>query len=533
MLRSAARASRRRALLALVIALLVAAAGRGLAAAEARLTDAETRGKQIYLKGTSGRDGTIDAVVGDEGLTLPGSALPCASCHGADGRGRPEGGVLPSDIRWSHLVKTYGHVHPDGSRHPAYDEDSFAAALRAGVDPAGNGFDRAMPLYAMADTEMADLVAYLKRLETDTDPGVEPDRVTVATLLPLDGPGAATGRAMAQVLHAHFADVNARGGVFGRRIDLLAIPAGDSPEQSVDGVRRAMAAEQIFAFVGAYTVGVDAEILGLLREDRVPLVGPFTLDPGDAFLDSSAFYLYPGFSEQARALADRALEAAGKAATIAVVGPARGNVDAPVAAVQDQLRHRDGSEPVVVRYATGEFDAAAIRDQAADATALIFLGSQAELETLLGTLAQADVLPAVYALSAFMSGPLFEAPRAFDQRIYLAFPTYFSDLSARGRADYRDLAERHALPPDHVQAQIAALAAARLLVEGLQRAGRELSRVRLVAALEALYAFETGLTPPLSYGPNRRIGARGAHIVAVDLVNRTYAVVDGGFREVR
>ena len=35
------------------------------------------------------------------------------------------------------------------------------------------------------------------------------------------------------------------------------------------------------------------------------------------------------------------------------------------------------------------------------------------------------------------------------------------------------------------------------------------------------------MTPPLSYGPNRRIGARGAHVVAVDLEQRAYAPTDG------
>jgi hypothetical protein len=71
-----------------------------------------------------------------------------------------------------------------------------------------------------------------------------------------------------------------------------------------------------------------------------------------------------------------------------------------------------------------------------------------------------------------------------------------------------------------------------LLVEGLRRAGRELSRVALVDALEALYGYETGVTPPLSYGPNRRIGARGAHVVAVDLIKKSYEPV-GGWHELR
>jgi ABC-type branched-subunit amino acid transport system substrate-binding protein len=271
----------------------------------------------------------------------------------------------------------------------------------------------------------------------------------------------------------------------------------------------------------------------LLRDDGVPLVGPFTLDPGDAFLDSTAFYLYPGLSDQARALADRAVDTTNGAEAVVVVAPANEHSGGPVAAIEDQFRKRRGAEPVVVRYAEGEYDAAAVGEQIGDARKVIFLGDQGELESLLTLLAERDTQPEIYTLSSLVTRPLFAAPAEFDKLIFLAYPTYFSDVTAKGRADYIDLAERHALPPDHLQAQIVALASARLFVEGLQRAGRELSRSRFVGALEALYAFQTGLTPPLSYGPNRRIGARGAHIVAVDLVNHSYAVVDGGWRDVR
>jgi hypothetical protein len=53
-----------------------------------------------------------------------------------------------------------------------------------------------------------------------------------------------------------------------------------------------------------------------------------------------------------------------------------------------------------------------------------------------------------------------------------------------------------------------------------------------VDGLEALYDYETGVTPPLSYGPNRRVGARGAHVVAVDLANGSYQPI-GGWHEIR
>ena len=55
--------------------------------------------------------------------------------------------------------------------------------------------------------------------------------------------------------------------------------------------------------------------------------------------------------------------------------------------------------------------------------------------------------------------------------------------------------------------------AAAVLTEGLRQAGRRLGRSELLAGLESLYRFETGLTPPLTYTPNRRVGANGAWVV--------------------
>lgn len=513
---------------------LLVAASVVPSAGDAGLEPAQARGKQIYLEGTSATGGRIDAVVGNEGVTLPASAVPCASCHGPDGLGRPEGGVLPPDIRWSQLTKSYGHVHEDGRRHPPFTEVNLARLLRSGLDPAHNRIDTAMPLYRMSERDMDDLVAYLRHLEHDRDPGVEDERVQVGSLLPLHGPQARLGQAMAQVMHAHFQEVNAQGGVFGRRIELLTVPYGDSPEGTLENLRAAFRQEGMFALVGAYTVGLDEPVLDLLRETGTPLVGPFTLDPGDEVADAAAFYLYPGFEEQARALVDQALADAGdEAAPVLVAGPEGERVQRLVAAVRDQLRGR-GPQPVVARYPAGGPDAEALAGRIGEsgAQAVFFFGRQDDLEALLDALATGGRQPRIYVLSSFLSRPLFEAPAGFHHRIFVAYPTLASDISARGQADFQDLARRHALPRDHVQAQVAAYAAAKLLEEGLRRAGRRLNRAALIDGLEALYAYDTGLTPPLTFGPNRRIGARGAHVMAVDLMKKAYQPV-GGWHELR
>ncbi len=65
-------------------------------------------------------------------------------------------------------------------------------------------------------------------------------------------------------------------------------------------------------------------------------------------------------------------------------------------------------------------------------------------------------------------------------------------------------------------AQLSAYSSSLILIEGLKRSGRDLSREKLIINLERLYEFDTGFTPLITYGPNRHIGALGAYIVTVD-----------------
>ena len=503
--------------------------------AAAEPTTAQSWGKQIYFEGTSPTGGEITAIVGSEGISLPASAVPCASCHGRDGLGRPEGGVIPPDIRWSEMTKVYGHVHEDGRKHPAFDENNLARLIRTGMDPGNNRLDTSMPLYAMSVEDMDSLVAYMKFLEHDWDPGISQRAIQVGTLLPLQGQQAALGQAMAQAMLAYFKELNERGGIFGRKLELLAVPYGSSVEATLDNLRKAFEQEGVFALVGSYTIGMEEPLLELLREQQMPMIGPFTLNPGDAFLDADVFYIYPGFAEQAQALAAKAtaLMKGGKG-RLAIVGPEGAHVDGLVAAVEGKLTEKRAFETETLRYPRGELDAKALATslQLAESDAVLFLGGQAELEELLNALVYFKHYPGIFALSALVPTPLFEAPEGFNERIYLAYPTLSSDVTAAGRSEYQRLADLHALPPDHLQGQVAALAAAKLLEEGLRGAGHTLNRERLVDAVEALYRYDTGLTPPLTYGPNRRIGAMGAHVMKVGVADKTSAAV-GTWQEVR
>ena len=492
------------------------------AAMAAALDEAAARGKQIYFSGTSARGSDINAVVGAEATVLPAMALPCVNCHGYDGLGRPEGGVVPTDIRWSQLVKNYGHVHQHGRRHGPFDRESLGRSIISGVDPAGNRLDRSMPTYLMSKDDLADLVAYLEVLEEDFDPGISASHISIASLLPVEGRMADLGHAMEAALKARVDELNASGGVFNRQVELVTVPRGDTTEATLDNLEAAFSNQGLFALVSGYTIGLEAPLLDRLRRDNVPLVGPFTLDPGDAYLDATVFYLYPGFAEMVRALAATALEETGATGKVLVVAPADGRHDRLERAARQQL----GDKAASSRYETGSVSSLVDEIRNSGTRSIIFLGEQQDLDALLASLDSASLAPSIYVLSSHLAEVPVDAPRAFDRRIFVAFPTLSADISQKGRTHYLALAERYSLPTGHVQAQAAALAAMEVFIEGLRRAGRDLSRRRLVDGIEALYNYDTGFTPPLVYGPNHRIGALGAHILVLDLQSGRY-VADG------
>src|SRR5690606_33092515 len=78
----------------------------------------EERGKRLYDKGEAAAGARVTAAVGQTSVVIPATRVPCASCHGSDGRGRPDAGVIPSNITWANLTKPYGLRHANGRSHP-------------------------------------------------------------------------------------------------------------------------------------------------------------------------------------------------------------------------------------------------------------------------------------------------------------------------------------------------------------------------------------------------------------------------------
>ncbi|HET8723570.1 MAG TPA: ABC transporter substrate-binding protein [Anaeromyxobacteraceae bacterium] len=520
-----------RALRAAAIAALLAAAAVACRATALELSPSEQAGKRIFLTGESPSGAEITVRIGREGSTLPGSAAPCGTCHGADGLGRPEGGVIPTEITWGALAKPYGHAHPGGRKHPAFDERSLGRTLRTGVDPAGNALDPIMPRYEISDADLASLVAYLKVVERDLDPGVEATALRVGVVLPDRGALAEVGAGMRKVLQARADALAAAGGVNGRKLELVFAgydsDAGDGRAEA----ERLVRSGRVFALLSGFVPGSEPALEALAESEKVPLVGPFTLFARQAEpVNSWVFFLQAGVREQARLLAAHATrDLRVEPARIAILHPAEPRATDAAVAAREQLGK--GGAAALVETWSGPLPDAALPARLArqGIQAVLFLGGDAELEAFARGADAAGFAPWLLASGTLAARSASRAPASVRGRVRLAYPSSPADETPEAAAELARLRSRLGLPERNRASQVAAVAAFEVLLEGLRRSGRHLSRERLVASLEALYDFPTGLLHPVTYGPNRRVGALGGWIVAVDPAGGSFSPV-GGWR---
>lgn len=207
---------------------------------------AAERGRALYLNGRHADGRPLTATTGstdDAGTPLPPAFLACVNCHGFDARGKTEGGITTSDLRWATLAGPYDFTRPDGRRRAPYDEARFLAALTTGRDSSGQPLDPTMPRFALSATDAADLVAYLRQIgRPSADEGVTADAIHLG--LATSDPLAARAADDLELLNACFARLNRSGGVFRRHIEVIAIPsrAGVTAVASVTAERPAVLA---------------------------------------------------------------------------------------------------------------------------------------------------------------------------------------------------------------------------------------------------------------------------------------------------
>jgi len=504
---------RRIATAPLVVALVLSCAGRA-AAGPASIDAAGARGRAIYTTGAS-PGGSVPTAVVAGGIDMPATTQPCSRCHGTDGRGRTEGGVRMPKVWWSHLTAPSGVQTYLGGVRPPYTDATVARAIREGLDSAGAPLDGLMPRYDMDDGDLGDLLAYLKAIETEQAPGVDATMLRIGTLLPASGPAGAQGRTIHELLMRYFRTVNEAGGIHGRRIEIVAADPGATVESTLAAARDlATGPSPVFCILTPAAGAAAPQMLRLLADAEVPVLGALTFDP-DVRERGSVFQVLPSFADQGRAAATW-LSRRSSGATVALVSEPTDGAAAMAGGFESAARSQALS--VIARtwepHASAADMARQLRD--AGASSLVLLGGGGTATRILDAAGTLGWEPEIMVSTVLLDGRLDTRGKA----LILIAPPFAPGAGHPGAAVFQSLVRAPAATGPslgHGALEMAAFAAAELLADALKRMGREVRRSTLVDVLADARDVETGVSPPVSYGPNRRDGLRGALMIQLDV----------------
>lgn len=112
--------------------------------------------------------------------------------------------------------------------------------------------------------------------QAHAETGVSSDTILFGQAAALEGPSSALGQGMRQGILAAFAEINARGGVHGRKLSLVSRDDGYDPDRSVVQTTKLLDEDNVFALIGAVGTPTSIATVPIASSRNVPFIGPFT-----------------------------------------------------------------------------------------------------------------------------------------------------------------------------------------------------------------------------------------------------------------
>ena len=340
--------------------------------------------------------------------------------------------------------------------------------------------------------------------------------IRIGQSLALSGPLAELGTELRDGALAYLKWINSKGGVNGKQIELISADDAYMPERTVGNVKKQLEDDKLLGFLGILGTANNAAVMPILEERRTPSVAPFSgADDLRNQPSRYTFWVRASYGDEAEKIV-RQLTTTGVTrvavfyqddalGTIGVDGVtkalrkrnltivAKGSFDKNTLDVGPAVRSIAAADPqAVIMFSTYKATAAFVRKlkqsgSAAQLFAVSVVGTKA-LNAELGQdatgIAISQVMP--YPWNAAL--PLikeFEAiPKAMQPRAGLTYTT------------------------------LEGYVAAKVLVEGLRRAGPQPTREKLATALETLHNYDTG-GYTIDFAPGKHQGSHFAEVTIV------------------
>jgi len=108
------------------------------------------------------------------------------------------------------------------------------------------------------------------------DPGITDTSVTLGMSSAQTGNASGLGKGMKLGAEAVFRDINSKGGIHGRQIKLIVEDDGYNPDRTIDTTLKLIEEDQVFSLFGYVGTPTSNAALPIVKDTRTPLIGLFT-----------------------------------------------------------------------------------------------------------------------------------------------------------------------------------------------------------------------------------------------------------------
>ena len=350
--------------------------------------------------------------------------------------------------------------------------------------------------------------------------GVTDTEILIGNIQDLSGPMKELGAVLPAGSNLYFQYINAQGGVHGRQIKMIVEDHQYNPQKAVVAAKKLIEKDQVFCLYNVIGTSPCEAIRPILAETGTPLIAPATQSGTMSDLSRVAgdliFHTDTGYDKQTNILVDYILEND----EIAKIGLIYQDDDygANVLKGAAEAENRTGVSIQKEAYQRGATDFAGQVGNLikGGVNHVIIAGVVKEPIIVMKTAAAMGFSPQFYGTSPTM-----------DHRIALAagpagegfISANFADLwnsDASEAVHYRELCAKYEVPEAYMgMYHFYGYITAKVLVEGLERAGKNPTRKRLVNGLETLKNWDSGAFPPITYNSNDHAGTESVTLVQV------------------
>jgi len=350
-------------------------------------------------------------------------------------------------------------------------------------------------------------LAALAAATTTLAQGVSDTQVVLGQSVALSGPSEQLGKDMQLGATLYFDALNARGGVNGRKVVLKTLDDGYDPPRAVENTRKLINDGKVFALFGYVGTPTSAAVMPIFTEAKVPYVGAFT---GAELLrnpfNRMIFNVRASYFDETEAIVQHLTAMSVDKIAVFYQNDAYGQ--AGLTGVKRALEKRKlqlAGEATVERNSVDVNKAVATLSKT-PSQAVIMIGSYKACAQFIKDMKKAGSNQSFWNVSFVGSKALAKELDKEGRGVQISQVVPFPwDSTVPVVKEYRKAIEEAKAEPGF--GTLEGFIAAKVMAEGLRRAGKALTRESFVKAMESMSDYDAGGFK-VSYSPENHNGSK-------------------------